>query len=331
MLVPLIDAVMLIMPYTVIKNLSGDGDKMITFVEGAIIVLMIWGSRTARSQTLKLFGNATGSPAGRGLMGLAQMAQMARMSARMGRNIAASAIGSTSGSDSYSGWKDEEIGSSVSADNMNKEAAGVAGSISDLDMDLDHIRKGEAEEIAKGGTGFGEGAINDEFSLPGAEDAGGASLPDMTGGESVDMPDNQSFISFDEARLKNLESMDRSSREIDDLARNLIRLSGLEPDKDIKIEYTGLRPGEKLYEEKLMSEEGLTRTPNGLIHIGKPIEFDEDKFLGSLNDLMLVSYENTEAIRLIVEQMVDTFHPSAPLDTYVKEEYQNTIEMILNK
>ncbi len=50
--------------------------------------------------------------------------------------------------------------------------------------------------------------------------------------------------------------------KIDDLARNLIRLSGLEPDKDIKIEYTGLRPGEKLYEEKLMSEEGLTRTPN---------------------------------------------------------------------
>ena len=117
--------------------------------------------------------------------------------------------------------------------------------------------------------------------------------------------------------------------KIDDLARNLIRLSGLEPDKDIMIEYTGLRPGEKLYEEKLMSEEGLTRTPNGLIHIGKPIEFDEEKFLGSLNDLMTVSYENTEAIRLMVEELVDTFHPSEPLSEDKKKEFLEEIKCIL--
>lgn len=66
--------------------------------------------------------------------------------------------------------------------------------------------------------------------------------------------------------------------KIDTLARNLIKLSGLVPDVDIKIEYTGLRPGEKLYEEKLMAEEGLKRTPNKLIHIGNPIPFDTAEF-----------------------------------------------------
>lgn len=66
--------------------------------------------------------------------------------------------------------------------------------------------------------------------------------------------------------------------KINDLARNLIRLSGYEPDRDIEIVYTGLRPGEKLFEELLMDEEGLHDTKSKLIHIGKPIEFDEDNF-----------------------------------------------------
>lgn len=116
-----------------------------------------------------------------------------------------------------------------------------------------------------------------------------------------------------------------------DLAKNLIRLSGYEPDVDIKIEYTGLRPGEKLYEEKLMSEEGLTKTPNKLIHIGKPVKFDETKFLGSLNDLMTVAYENSEAIRLMVEELVDTYHPSEVLTDIKKNEYRNDIKRIINK
>ncbi len=99
--------------------------------------------------------------------------------------------------------------------------------------------------------------------------------------------------------------------KIDDLARNMIRLYGYKPDVDIKIVYTGLRPGEKLYEEKLMSEEGLKRTENDLIHIGCPIPFDTDKFLGQLGGLMDSAYHNCGDIRDRVQAMVSTYHPAA--------------------
>jgi FlaA1/EpsC-like NDP-sugar epimerase len=99
--------------------------------------------------------------------------------------------------------------------------------------------------------------------------------------------------------------------KIDDLARNLIKLSGLKPDVDIKISYTGLRPGEKLYEEKLMSEEGMKTTPNKLIHIGSPIPFDEDEFLDQLHVLMNVAYSDDEDdIRDVVSKIVPTYHPA---------------------
>ena len=98
--------------------------------------------------------------------------------------------------------------------------------------------------------------------------------------------------------------------KIDTLARNLIRLSGFKPDVDIKIEYSGLRPGEKLYEEKLMAEEGMQRTENDLIFIGKPIAFHTDEFLSQLNDLMLAAYKNKANIRDLVRGMVDTYHPA---------------------
>ena len=98
--------------------------------------------------------------------------------------------------------------------------------------------------------------------------------------------------------------------KIDTLARNLIRLSGLKPDVDIKIEYTGLRPGEKLYEEKLMAEEGLKTTENKLIHIGCPIPFDTDLFLGQLGKLIEIAYRNDERIRAFVENLVPTYHPT---------------------
>ena len=98
--------------------------------------------------------------------------------------------------------------------------------------------------------------------------------------------------------------------KIDTLARNLIRLSGYKPDVDIKIVYTGLRPGETLYEEKLMAEEGLMKTENELIHIGKPIPFDTDEFLEQLNELMLTAYTNNKDIRSQVEKMVSTYHPA---------------------
>lgn len=97
--------------------------------------------------------------------------------------------------------------------------------------------------------------------------------------------------------------------KIDTLARNLIKLSGLVPDVDIKIEYTGLRLGEKLYEEKLMAEEGLKRTPNKLIHIGNPIPFDTAEFRAQLEELMTAAYDNDDDIRTIVEKMVPTYIP----------------------
>lgn len=99
--------------------------------------------------------------------------------------------------------------------------------------------------------------------------------------------------------------------KIDTLARNMIRLSGFTPDVDIAIKYTGLRPGEKLYEEKLMSEEGLSTTSNKLIHIGKPIPFDNDAFLRDLIELMKTAYTNTDAIRDAVAKMVPTYHPAS--------------------
>ena len=97
--------------------------------------------------------------------------------------------------------------------------------------------------------------------------------------------------------------------KIDTLARNLIRLSGYKPDVDIKIEYTGLRPGEKLYEEKLMAEEGLRSTSNEMIHIGNPIPFDVDAFMARLEELMEAAYANRADIRELVEKMVSTYHP----------------------
>ena len=98
--------------------------------------------------------------------------------------------------------------------------------------------------------------------------------------------------------------------KIDSLARNLIKLSGLKPDVDLKIEYTGLRPGEKLYEEKLMAEEGLRKTDNDLIHIGCPIPFDTERFLTQLKELMNAAYLNRKDIRRIVADIVPTYHPA---------------------
>lgn len=98
--------------------------------------------------------------------------------------------------------------------------------------------------------------------------------------------------------------------KIDDLARNLIRLSGFTPDVDIKVEYTGLRPGEKLYEEILMNEEGLRDTENQLIHIGKPIEMDEDKFREQLDRLKSSCERDDKSIKNLVSEIVPTYKAS---------------------
>ena len=95
--------------------------------------------------------------------------------------------------------------------------------------------------------------------------------------------------------------------KIADMARNLIRLSGYEPDVDIKVEYTGLRPGEKLYEELLMAEEGLQETENKMIHIGKPIVMDDDLFLEQLKQLDQASKDETSDIKHLVSQIVTTY------------------------
>ena len=95
--------------------------------------------------------------------------------------------------------------------------------------------------------------------------------------------------------------------KIDDMARNLIRLSGYKPDVDIKIVYTGLRPGEKLYEELLMDEEGMKETENKMIHIGRPIEMDDRWFAEKLQELEQACTGESDQIRKLVAQMVPTY------------------------
>ena len=95
--------------------------------------------------------------------------------------------------------------------------------------------------------------------------------------------------------------------KIDTMARNMIRLSGYEPDVDIKVEYTGLRPGEKLYEELLMKEEGMQETANKLIHIGKPIEMDDELFKQQLEQLDQASRGEAADIKELVARMVPTY------------------------
>ena len=97
--------------------------------------------------------------------------------------------------------------------------------------------------------------------------------------------------------------------KIDDLAKNLIRLSGYTLGVDMEIKYTGLRPGEKLYEELLMKEEGLQETDNKLIHIGKPIEFDKENFFDNLEKLKEEAYSETGNIRELIKEVVPTYHP----------------------
>lgn len=98
---------------------------------------------------------------------------------------------------------------------------------------------------------------------------------------------------------------------IDDMARNLIKLSGYKPDEDIKIVYTGLRPGEKLYEELLMDEEGMKDTPNKLIHIGHPIEMDDDRFTKELQMLDRASRAEVDPMEMkrLVSEVVPTYRP----------------------
>lgn len=95
--------------------------------------------------------------------------------------------------------------------------------------------------------------------------------------------------------------------KIYDLAYKMISLAGLKPGEDIEIRIIGLRPGEKLYEELLMDEEGLQETPNKMIHIGHPIQMDEERFFPWLEKLLEKAYEDSEDIREMIQEMVDTY------------------------
>jgi FlaA1/EpsC-like NDP-sugar epimerase len=95
-----------------------------------------------------------------------------------------------------------------------------------------------------------------------------------------------------------------------DLAENLIKLSGFKVGEDIKIEFTGLRPGEKLYEEMLMDEEGLQDTANSMIHIGRPLVVDETSFFQGLEKLNVASKNESADIRDLVRDIVTTYHPN---------------------
>ncbi len=120
--------------------------------------------------------------------------------------------------------------------------------------------------------------------------------------------------------------------KIDSLARNLIRLSGYKPDVDIKVEYTGLRPGEKLYEERLMETEGLRTTPNKLISICNPTDFDADKLFNNIEELMHICYEKPEIVKSFVESIVPTYHPAGEHGTEEKPKaYQEQLEAMAIK
>lgn len=92
-----------------------------------------------------------------------------------------------------------------------------------------------------------------------------------------------------------------------DLAENMIRLMGLEPNKDIEIKITGLRPGEKLYEERLMEEEGLQKTPNQMISIGKPLVIDEENLFHKIQELYVEAYNETDRMKELVHELVPTY------------------------
>ncbi len=117
--------------------------------------------------------------------------------------------------------------------------------------------------------------------------------------------------------------------KIVDLAENIIRLSGYTPYKDIDIKFIGLRPGEKLYEELLMDEEGLEATANNLIHIGKPIDINEDDFFAGLEELSEIMYDDNADVRRVVKKIVKTYKEpgkDTPAVTFLKKEEEMVLE-----
>ncbi len=116
--------------------------------------------------------------------------------------------------------------------------------------------------------------------------------------------------------------------KIYDLATNMIKLSGRIPDVDIKIEITGLRPGEKLYEELLMDEEGIEKTQNNLIYIGRPIQFDEKIFFKNLEKLKKMADDEVSCMKLLIAKMIPTYTPEVT-DTTDENEVNGCMTQLL--
>lgn len=238
MLYPVLDIVTLLLPFMAIKALSGYGGSM-TFNAALIVVFMVWTARSCRSQLLKLFGNMTGTPAGRGFGGLAQMVQMARMAHMMGR-APVFAGGASSEGNSYSEWKSEESNQAYIARDMSRQANEITQGLPDVNSELES-RRGEQENsddklnqfVGGGETEETDAAQKNEQVNDAAESMIGELPEPMDGNESEDWDSASSPVSmaeledlseklppmgdFDKQRYENLRTIDELDSSISNL------------------------------------------------------------------------------------------------------------------
>lgn len=229
MLYPVLDVVTLLLPFMAINALSSSSGSM-SLMAAIVVIIMIWSARTCRSQLLKLFGNISGTPAGRGLGGLAQMAQMARMAAAMRRGGGGNA-GAESG-EGYSDWKNEEQRQSEISQEMTRQASEISKGLPDISAEMESAEaqsdvsaENELQEF------LGENGGSEEDSSSSMVDAqdwdvDDAGVPDDMGQPELNaaLDDSAEEISdlppmsdFDRQRFDNLEEMDKLDTGINDL------------------------------------------------------------------------------------------------------------------
>lgn len=231
MLYPVLDVVTLLLPFMAINALSSASGSM-SLMAAVIVVIMVWCARTCRSQLLKLFGNMSGTPAGRGLGGLAQMAQMARMSAAMRRGGHGGNAGAADGGETYKAWKDEEQRQAEISQEMARQADEISRGLPDISTEMDTAEtqpdtasaQNELQEF------LGENGDVEDVSAVAAGmedwDADGTGEMDRTPlappeGE-LDAPAEElnplpPMSDFDRQRFENLNEMDKLNAGINDL------------------------------------------------------------------------------------------------------------------